>query len=309
LVQTPSVPRTRSWGTTDLLMLGTVLIWGINFTVVKLALRFFSPMGFNALRFGLATITTLLLLRLSERANGDNRWFAVERGDVVKVILLGLIGHTLYQVLFINGLARTTPANSSLLMATSPIWVAVLSHFLRIERASPLTWAGIGVSFSGIVLLIMGGGGVSLGAATFVGDLMLLGCAIIWATYTTGSKPLLTRYSPLKLTALTMTAGTVPLVLLGIPALRVQDWSVVTPGSWGALLFSGLLAVAAGYVAWYTSVQRVGNARTAIYSNLTPVIAILFSWAVMGSTLAPLQVAGAAVVLGGLILTRRGRTG
>jgi drug/metabolite transporter (DMT)-like permease len=308
-VQTPSVPRTRSWGTTDLLMLGTVLIWGINFTVVKLALRFFSPMGFNALRFGLATITTLLLLRLSAGANDDNRWFAVERGDVAKVILLGLIGHTLYQVLFINGLARTTPANSSLLMATSPIWVAVLSHFLRIERASPLTWAGIGVSFSGIVLLIMGGGGVSLGAATFVGDLMLLGCAIIWATYTTGSKPLLTRYSPLKLTALTMTAGTVPLVLLGIPALRVQDWSVVTPGSWGALLFSGLLAVAAGYVAWYTSVQRVGNARTAIYSNLTPVIAILFSWAVMGSTLAPLQVAGAAVVLGGLILTRRGRTG
>jgi probable blue pigment (indigoidine) exporter len=66
--------------------------------------------------------------------------------------------------------------------------------------------------------------------------------------------------------------------------------------------------VAAGYVAWYTSVQRVGNARTAIYSNLTPVIAILFSWAVMGSTLAPLQVAGAAVVLGGLILTRQGRT-
>lgn len=308
-MQTPSVPRTRSWGTTDLLMLGTVLIWGINFTVVKLALRFFSPMGFNALRFGLATITTLLLLRLSAGANDDNRWFAVERGDVAKVILLGLIGHTLYQVLFINGLARTTPANSSLLMATSPIWVAVLSHFLRIERASPLTWAGIGVSFSGIVLLIMGGGGVSLGAATFVGDLMLLGCAIIWATYTTGSKPLLTRYSPLKLTALTMTAGTVPLVLLGIPALRGQDWSAVPPGSWGALLFSGLLAVAAGYVAWYTSVQRVGNARTAIYSNLTPVIAILFSWAVMGSTLAPLQVAGAAVVLGGLILTRRGRTG
>jgi drug/metabolite transporter (DMT)-like permease len=307
-VRTPSVSRARSWGTTDLLMLGTVLIWGINFTVVKLALRFFSPMGFNALRFGLATVTILLLLRLNASTNGEDRWLAVERGDVAKVILLGLMGHALYQVLFINGLARTTPANSALLMATAPIWVAVLSHFLGIERASLLTWAGIAVSFGGIVLLILGGGGVSLGGATTVGDLMLLGCAIIWAAYTTASKPLLARYSPLKLTALSMGAGTVPLVLLGIPALREQDWGMVTPGAWGAVVFSGLLSVAAGYVVWYSSVQRVGNTRTAVYSNLTPVVAIVFAWAVMGSTLAPLQVVGAAVVLAGLILARRGRT-
>lgn len=308
MVRTPSVLRARSWGITDLLMLGTVLTWGINFTVVKLALHIFSPMGFNALRFSLATVTILLLLRLSAGTNSDRGWFRVKRGDIAKVILLGLVGHTLYQVLFINGLARTTPANSSLLMATAPIWVAVLSHFLGIERASPMTWAGITVSFGGIVLLILGGGGVSLGEATIAGDLLLLGCAIIWATYTTASKPLLTRYSPLELTALTMTAGTLPLLLLGIPALEQQDWGAVTPGAWGAVLFSGLLSVAAAYVVWYASVQRVGNARTAVYSNLTPVIAILFAWAVMGSALAPLQVAGAAVVLAGLIVTRRGRT-
>lgn len=308
MVQNPSVPRVRSWGATDALMLGTVLIWGLNFTIVKLAIHLFSPMGFNALRFGLAAVATLLLLRLGAGAHDGRRWFAVDRGDVAKVILLGLIGHTLYQTLFINGLARTTPANSSLLMATSPIWVAVLSHFLRIERAAPLTWAGIGVSFSGIVLLILGGGGVSLGATTFVGDLLLLSCAVIWALYTTASKPLLTRYSPLKLTALTMLVGTVPLLLLGIPALRGQDWRAATPGAWGALLFSGLLAVTAGYVVWYASVQRVGSARTAVYSNLTPVVAIVFAWAVTGSTLAPLQIAGAAVVLGGLVLARQGRS-
>ena len=289
MVQNPSVPRVRSWGATDALMLGTVLIWGLNFTIVKLAIHLFSPMGFNALRFGLAAVATLLLLRLGAGAHAGRRWFAVDRGDVAKVILLGLIGHTLYQTLFINGLARTTPANSSLLMATSPIWVAVLSHFLRIERAASLTWAGIGVSFSGIVLLILGGGGVSLGATTFVGDLLLLSCAVIWALYT-------------------MLVGTVPLLLLGIPALRGQDWRAATPGAWGALLFSGLLAVTAGYVVWYASVQRVGSARTAVYSNLTPVVAIVFAWAVTGSTLAPLQIAGAAVVLGGLVLARQGRS-
>ena len=222
----------------------------------------------------------------------------------------GLLGHTLYQLLFVNGMSLTTPANSSLLMATSPIWVAVLGYLLHIERISRVTWDGILLSFCGIVVLIVGGGGrVSLGGATTAGDLLLLGRAIVWAVYTTASKPLLARYSPLKLTAWTMLAGTIPLAIISIPALRQQDWAAITPVGWGAFLFSTLLSVVVGYLVWYTSVQRVGNARTAVYSNLTPVFAIIFAWMVLGSALVPLQLLGGAVVLAGLILTRRGRGG
>lgn len=289
-------------------MLGTVSIWGINFSVVKLALDEFSPMAFNAVRFSLATAIMLVMLRLRSRSAEVPQEFRVSRRDLFPVILLGLVGHALYQLLFINGLARTAPANSSLLIGTSPIWVAIIGYLLRIERINRLMAAGILLSFIGIAVLITGGGGrISLGGATMAGDLMLLGSAILWATYTTASKPLLVRHSPLKLTTWTMVAGAVPLTILGIPDLLRQDWRAVTVGAWGALLFSALFALVASYLVWYTSVQRVGNARTAVYSNLIPVVAIVFAWLALGSRLLPQQAVGAAVVLAGLMVTRRGR--
>jgi len=303
LADSPPLPKTsvRTWSSNDLLMLGVVLVWGINFSVIKVTLRSMSPMAFNGLRFTLASIVIITILRW----RGESLRLA--RHDVAPVFLLGLVGHTFYQVLFLNGLARTTPANASLLMATAPIFVVIYGYVLGIERANRWVWCGILLSFAGILLLIGGGGSVKLSAASVAGDLLILGAAMLWAAYTTGSKPLLARYSPLKFTALSMVAGAVPLVVISLPAMRAQDWGAVPAGAWWGLLYSAVFSVALAYIAWYTSVQRVGNARTAVYSNLTPVIAILVAWVVLGSTLAPLQIAGAAVVLAGVMLTRCGR--
>ena len=288
-------------------MLGAVVIWGVNFTVVKLALREFNPLVFNALRFGLATVVMMGILWWRGPAPGERSLALAPRRDWLLIALLGVCGHTLYQVLFINGLARTTPANSSLLMATAPIWVAIIGLILGIERISRLMWAGILLSFSGLALLIFSGDAVSLGGTTLLGDLLLLGCAILWAVYTTASKPLLGRYSPLRLTAWSMLAGTIPLMLVSVPAMVQQDWKQLSLGTWGLLAFSAFFAVVIGYLIWYTSVQRVGNARTAVYSNLTPVAAIIFAWLTVGNTLTPRQLLGAAIVLAGLVVTRRGR--
>jgi drug/metabolite transporter (DMT)-like permease len=296
--------RIRSFSTTDLLMLAVACIWGINFSVVKLALRDFSPLAFNALRFSAGTFIMLVIMGLRGETTG------LARRDLLPVFGLGLIGHTFYQVLFINGIARTTSSNSSLLMATSPIWVVIIGHVLKIERTGRLVWAGILLSFTGMLLLILGRGqGISLAEGQMLGDLLVLISAMMWALYTTGSKPLLARYSPLKLTALSMLAGTVMLDLISLPALLSQDWAAITPGAWGGLAYSSVFAVVVGYVFWYTSVQRVGNARTAVYSNLTPVIAVIVAWLVVGDRLTPLQALGALVVLGGIVLTRRGRVG
>jgi drug/metabolite transporter (DMT)-like permease len=300
---TPLAPtQPRAVTSNDLLMLGVTLIWGINFSVLKVALQSFSPLAFNALRFSLATLVMLLMLRWQRES------FTVSRSDLLPVAAIGLVGHTLYQLVFINGLARTTPANASLLMATSPLFVVLLGRILGIERTNRLVWLGICLSFAGMLLLILGGGGnVRLGGSTILGDLLVLGAAMLWAVYTTASKPLLARYSPVKLTATSMAFGTVPLLLISVPAMLQQDWRAPTAGAWLGLLYSAVFAVAIAYVVWYTSVRRVGNARTAIFANLTPVIAVLVSWLFLGYKLAPLQLAGGAVVLAGLILTRQGR--
>jgi drug/metabolite transporter (DMT)-like permease len=286
---------------TDLLMLSVVLIWGINFSVLKVAMGSMTPLAFNGVRFSLATCVMVLILLWRHES------FRMVRRDILPIILLGLVGHTLYQVLFITGMARTTPANASLLMATAPIFVVIYGAILGGEQANRWIWAGIILSFVGLIFLIGGGGGVSLDTQTILGDFLVLGAAMLWAAYTAGSKPLLARYTPLKLTTLSMVAGAIPLVIICIPQMRTQNWSSVGPGAWMGLFYSAVFSVVLAYLAWYTSVQRVGSARTAVYSNLTPVVAILVAWVALGETLTPVQIAGALVVLTGVMITRRGR--
>jgi drug/metabolite transporter (DMT)-like permease len=296
--------RSRFLASNDLLMLGAVLIWGINFGVLKFALQYFSPLAFNAVRFSLATLVMLVALRWQRES------LSISRADLLPVAGLGLLGHTLYQLVFINGMARTSPANASLLMATSPIFVLIYGRILGIERTNRVVWGGIAVSFVGIILLVLGGeGNVRLGGSTVLGDVLVLGAAMLWAGYTAGSKPLLARLSPVKLTTASMVFGTIPLVLISVPSMAQQDWSAPTAGAWAGLFYSAVFSVAIGYVAWYTSVRRVGSARTAIFANLTPVVSVVVAWLFLGYKLTPLQLAGGVVVLAGLMLTRQGRRG
>jgi drug/metabolite transporter (DMT)-like permease len=300
--QTVALPQPRGSINTDLLLLTMTLIWGVNYSAIKIALGSMPPFVFNVFRFGLATLIMVILLW----RRGEN--LRVARRDILAMIVIGLTGHGIYQILFIGGLARTTPANSALILASMPIWVAVYGVILGTERANRTTWAGITLSFVGIVLLIVGGGkALSLEGSSLIGDLMTLAAAMLWAVFVTISKPLLVRYSPVKVTTIEMLIGTPILILVGLPGLLNQDWQQVPPVAWGCVLYSAVLATVVAYVLWTTGVQRTGSARTAIYSNVTPIAAMVAAWLILGDKLQPGQLAGAAIVLAGLMLTRRGK--
>lgn len=283
---------------TDLAMLALVVVWGVNFPIVKITFREMTPMVFNALRFGGATLLLLLVLRLWGGSTPALR----PRWPVL--IVLGLLGHAMYQILFINGLALTTAGNSSLILAMVPLFVAILSALLRIERVALRTWAGIVLAFAGLSVLVAGGGGVRIHTATLAGDLLTLLCSLCWAAYTVLSRPLLRTMSPLYLTTITMATGTPVLILASLPQLLRQPWGAVSWPAWAALAFSTVFAVVVGYVVWYASVQAVGGPKTAVYSNLIPIVALISSWLLLGETLGLLQAVGAAVVLTGVTLAR-----
>ncbi len=278
-------------------MLALVVVWGVNFPIVKIAFRQMAPMVFNALRFGGATVLLLAVLW---------RWGGAMPPRTVwpRLVGLGLVGHTLYQIFFINGLARTTAGNSSLILAMVPLFVAVLSAVLRIEPVAPRTWTGITLAFAGLVLLITGRDGFHLSAATLAGDALTLLCSLCWAVYTVFSRSYLQTMSPLQLTTLTMAAGAPVLVVASLPQLLQQVWAAVSWQAWAALVYSTVLSVGVGYVVWYASVQAVGGPRTAVFSNLIPIVALASSWLLLGETLGVLQAAGAAVVLAGVSLAR-----
>jgi len=291
--------KTR-FSTIDITLIGMSFVWGINFSVVKTALTDLSPLSFDSIRFGLASLFILTLLWVLERD------LSFRREDIGRLFLLGLIGNTIYQLLFINGIFLTTAGNSSLILATTPIFVALLSSVLGVERVERRVWYSVMLSFIGILLIVQGAGRtITLTDQSWIGDLLILAGTICWSAYTVLSKPLLQRYTPLKLTAWTMVMGTPLLVLVSIPSLKEQNWGSVSLQGWLGLIYSFCFAIAIGYVVWYTGVSRIGSAKTALYENLITVIALAVAWLFLSERMTLLQIIGAVLVLTSLYLARR----
>lgn len=298
-IDSPASTKAR-FSVIDLMLIGMSFIWGINFSAVKIALTNLDPLSFNSIRFSSASLILIVLLWIRERN------LSVRREDIGRLILLGLIGNTVYQFLFINGISRTTASNSSVILATTSIFVVVLGSILRVEKVQRRVWYGVVLSFIGIVLISMGAGKpLSMSSQSLIGDLLVLTGTICWSAYTVLSKPLLQRYSPLKLTTLTVAIGTPLLVLVSIPSLKEQNWSSVPMQGWLSLAYSSCFAIAIGFVLWYTGVNRIGGARTALYEGLITVVAVATAWLSLSESMTVLQVLGMVLVFFSLYLARR----
>ncbi|MCS7081456.1 MAG: DMT family transporter [Bacteroidota bacterium] len=281
-----------------------VLIWGLNFTVVKTALREVPPFWFNALRFTLAfgalwggwvlgAPKPLEGLRASgERALGP-------------LFGLGLIGHGLYQVCFIVGLARSTAGSAAIVLSGTPLWTALLAHLFGQERLRLRSLLGMLLAFSGVVLVVIfGGRQVSLGADALWGNLLIVGASCCWAAYTVLSRPLVRRIGPLEVTLWSM-APALPLLWSLVALEPMPRWERLSVWAWLGLLYSGLLAIALSYVLWAHSIRRIGAARTAVYGNLVPVIAASAGVILLQEPLHVYQMVGGLVVLVGVYLVQR----
>jgi drug/metabolite transporter (DMT)-like permease len=288
------------FGSTDLLLLLMALIWGSNFTAIKYSLEDMLPLSFNALRFTIASSVMLIV------ALGSRGGFKLAPGDGWRLFGLGLLGNTFYQSLFITGMAHTRAGNAALILATTPLFTAVLGRIRKHEYFTSRGIAGLLLAFAGIVLIVLSGRGeVSIGE-TVLGDCLLLASTVCWSLYTVGSKQLVHKYGSMKATTIMMTSGTPLLLLVCAPSLLKQDWSRVRPIAWAGLVYSGVFAIALAYIIWSYGVRKIGSTRTAIYSNVTPIVAIVVAWLALGESPTVGQLAGAVVIFAGIYLVRHG---
>lgn len=281
-----------------------VVAWGANFSVIKHALRDFPEISFNALRLVLATLVfAAAIAHYRWRAAAERRTIApLTASDWRRLALLGVVGHLLYQFCFLGGVARTSVGNSALIFGCTPVAVALLSSLAGHERIPPIRWLAAAISLSGIYALI--GHRASVSTSTLTGDLLVLGAMACWSVYSVASQPLLRRHSPLVVTGWSMGIGALLYVIVGTPALIRTEWSNISGFSWLLMAASSLFALAFAYMVWYTAVQRIGSSRTAIYSNLTPIVAMVIAAITLGEPVSRTEVIGALAILSGVFLTR-----
>ena len=225
------------------------------------------------------------------------------KGSVLQLVVLGVVGNTLYQIGFILGLARTTASNSSLIIASMPSLVAVFAAALGFEAFRWRVMGGVLVATVGVVLVILAqGAGAAHG--DLAGDLLTVAAVFCWAGYTLGLRVLPPGISPLKVTMVTTVAGTPGLVLAGIPEFLHMDVGRVGLIGWSALAYATLFSLVLAYLLWNRSVQAVGASRTVIFMCLTPLVAVAGAAVMLGERPRPLQAVGAVLIIAGVLLVR-----
>lgn len=283
-------------------MLLVCLIWGLNFSVTKSAFDQIPPLPFTAVRFIVASLLLWPVLRMVEAPA------QLPPGALKHLIVLGVVGNTCYQLAFILGLARTTATNSALILSTLPTVVAAFAGALGLERITSRMRCGIALGTLGVVLVIATRG-VQFDIRTLSGDLLTVLAVLFWARYTLGLRRVPPGVSSLRVTTITTIVGMPGLVLAGLPGVFRVDWETVSMEGWLALAYASVLSLVVAYLLWNRSVKAVGGTRTAIYMCLTPLVAVLGAWFLLGERPHALQGVGAVFIIAGILLTRMGQTG
>jgi drug/metabolite transporter (DMT)-like permease len=295
----------------DLLLLVMAVIWGTNYSIVKYAFEALDPQAFNAARMTIVSLVFLAVIGVLQiGASPSSQGLAsifrtptrLTARDAMELAALGFVGHFLYQYFFIGGLALTTVANSSLMLASTPVVIALMSAMLGLERVGLRHWIGAALSLAGIYIVV--GRGFALGGRGFTGDLMMAAAVVCWAVYTLGSRRLISRHSPVGVTGLSMAFGTLLYVPVMWPHVRTAPWAALDWRTWLSIVYSSIFALGIAYTIWYAGVRQIGSARTSVYSNVIPIVAMATAVVFLGEPLRWSNVIGAAAVLIGVALTR-----
>ncbi|MBA3890660.1 MAG: DMT family transporter [Gemmatimonadaceae bacterium] len=287
------------FGATDGMLMLMAAIWGANFTVVKYATQALEPLAFNGVRVLIAAVALSVLAVAGPRARPTGR-------DMLVLLALGVIGNGFYQIFFVEGVARTRPGDASLVLGAAPAFIALLGRITGVERISMRGAVGVALSIAGVALVVFGAPQVARGTmqSTLLGNVLVLGGALCWAVYTILLKPYTHRIDGIQLSAVTMVGGAVLLGAFALPDVARTDWTRVDGLTWAAIGYSSIGALVIAYLFWYRGVRTLGPTRTAMYSNLQPVIALLVAWMAFGDRPGFVQVAGVSIITTGLVLTR-----
>jgi O-acetylserine/cysteine efflux transporter len=269
-----------------LLALGLAVAWGVNFVVIEVGLDHFPPLLFSALRFLVAAVPAILLLR---QPGVPWRWVALV------ALTLGIVK---FGLLFTGMAAGMPPGLSSLVLQTQAVFTAVFAVVLLGERLTARQVAGLAVAIAGIGLIA-----VDLGATSPVGAFVLvIGAAAMWGV----SNVAVRRASPpdmLRFMVWVSALATLPLFALSAivegprrdwDALRTAPWSAV-----GAVVYVGLVATVAGFGIWGYLIRTYSASTVAPFSLLVPVFGMGTSALLLGEEITPLKLlAGALIIVG-----------
>jgi drug/metabolite transporter (DMT)-like permease len=276
--------------------IATVLVWSSAFTAVSMVVGpggGYGPGQLALLRFLVASATMAIVAAV-------RRQRLPRREDVGRIVLAALFGITTYHLAFTFGETGVSAGASALIIASGPIWTALLAVAFLGERLNKYGWAGVALAFSGVSAISLGEG--KGGFAIEPMAVVTLVAALATAAYFVLSKKPLRSYSAVEFTSYVIWFGTVPMLVF-LPGLIQQAPAAPAWATW-TIVFLGVFPGALAYLMWNYALSGMPASTTASFLYAQPVLASLVAWVVQRTVPSTVTMIGGALALAGVILVQ-----
>lgn len=279
-----------------------MIIFGLSFIAIKIALKDVYPFTIALIRFIIASCFLFLLVKIShETLHKPLPW--------IKFIIMGLSGVTGFFVLQNLGLVFTTASNASLILASIPAITAILALIILGEKLTASKALGIGLAILGVALIVVSGDSSLQFSKSFIGEILILASAFGWAIYTITSRSINIKVPYMIITAYSTFIGTLFLVPFSFYEYQKYEIISISLESWCALIFLGLFASGIAFLLYNYALTNLEAGKAAIYVNLSPLVTIIAGNYYLGEKLGLMELMGGFLILSGIFISGWRRNG
>ena len=278
-----------------------VIVWGASFIATKVALRDVSPVTVVWTRFAMGVII------LGAIVSARRQISLPARNELAYFALLGFLGITFHQWLQSTGLVTAQATTTAWIVATTPVFIAVLGWLFLKEFLGWPQMVGILMAGAGVLLVVSKGDLASLTSGKFgtLGDFLIMLSAPNWAVFSILSRRGLEKHPAARMMFYVMTIGWLFSSVLFFAGPGPSELSQLTTQGWLGVAFLGIFCSGLAYIAWYDALQSLPASQVGVFLYIEPLVAVIMAGVLLGETVNLLSMLGGGVILLGVYLVNR----
>lgn len=272
----------------------TVILWGLSFLSIKVAIQVVPPMMLGLMRFVIATVFLAVVIRLKEPGT------KLKKKDIPLMALTGFLGVTLYFYFENNGVKLLEASTASLIIATIPIFTLIFESIVYRTKLTEKKILGVLISFVGVYFIVDANIGELVSSDEGTGYLLMFGAVLSWVIYTLVTKPLFGRYSQLAIVYYQAFFGMIFFIPFAV--FETIQWSQISGIVTFNIIYLGLFCSAIAYYTYVYAMEHLGASTSSLYLNIIPVVTIIGSFLILDEQITLNQIIGGVLVIAAVYL-------
>lgn len=284
---------------TFLILFLIAFAWGFNYVIVKNVYSAITPFSYCASRFIAAGILLMLLAYYKSGANP----FITDKKDMGMLALISFGGFGASNLLMAVALKYTLASTTSIILSTSPLITLIIAPLFKIDKFCFKKFMAILLSLFGIYCIFVDRQSLAAaGSNYYYGMMLAFFSTLAWSVYSIFSKPLLKKYSPIRLTANAVFISSFMMIPFAYGELAQTRWLSLPAFVYASFIFSIFFSTILPMIFWNICIKKTGPVTTMTFSNLTPAFSMLCGYILLQEPVSANQITGSFIVIVSIII-------